>query len=328
MNHYKIFVGVDVSKKSFTTTILYDDDKKLTFTVSNIPIEFEKKLSLHLNVMEKEEILVLMEHTGVYHLALAEYLYHKGYNVAVINPYSMKKFAEAKMSRVKTDKVDSALIAEYGRQFFEGKLFKPKTDIQKQIEAKLGILEDFQKQMNMLKNQRESLSHVPMSNPEKNLAYYDEVIKLLKIKIKEIEKEIDKLCRDNYPKEYELLSSIPGIKNRAISVILSILRGFEGFDSAKKVGSFLGICPSPCESGSSVKGHGGISKRGRAYARKIMYLCGLSAIRANRYCKEFYERLLSKGKSKKLALVAVAYKLIRKAFGVLKSGIPFRADLA
>jgi len=59
-----------------------------------------------------------------------------------------------------------------------------------------------------------------------------------------------------------------------------------------------------------------------------MYLCGLSAIRANRYCKEFYERLLSKGKSKKLALVAVAYKLIRQAFGVLKSGIPFRADLA
>jgi len=96
----------------------------------------------------------------------------------------------------------------------------------------------------------------------------------------------------------------------------------------RKVGNFLGICPSPCESGSTVKGHGGIGKQGRAYGRKVMYMCGLSAKRVNIYCKEFYKRLLKKGKSKKVALVAVAYKLLRQAFGVLKNRVPFNPNLA
>jgi transposase len=68
-----------------------------------------------------------MEHTGVYHLKLTNYLYENDYNVAVINPFSIKKVMEAKMTRVKTDKADSCLIAEYGRMFFDGELYKPKT---------------------------------------------------------------------------------------------------------------------------------------------------------------------------------------------------------
>jgi transposase len=68
-----------------------------------------------------------MEHTGVYHLKLANYLYENGYKVAVVNPFSIKKFMEAKMTRVKTDKADSYFIAEYGRMFFDGELYKPKS---------------------------------------------------------------------------------------------------------------------------------------------------------------------------------------------------------
>jgi transposase len=69
---------------------------------------------------------------------------------------------EAKMTRIKTDKADSFLIAEYERMFFDGKLYKPKSDVEKEIEVKLKILEDLQKQLTMLRNQREALSHVPM----------------------------------------------------------------------------------------------------------------------------------------------------------------------
>jgi transposase len=326
MNNYKVFIGVDVSKDYFTTTVLFDARKEIFKVVSKAE-EFEKRIKPYIRVLDKSEALILMEHTGVYHLPLAEYLVEREYHVAVINPYSMKKFVEAKMSRAKTDRVDSAYIAEYGKQFFDGNLFKPKTEIQKQIETKLRILEDFQNQLNMLKNQRHALIWIPMKKPEGNLAYYDEVIEVLKKKIMELEKEIERLCKENYPREYELLRSIPGIKNRAISMILSILRGFEGFDNAKNVGSYLGICPSPVESGTSVQGRGGIRKRGSSYARKVLYLCGLSAIRANRYCRELYERLVKKGKAKKLAIVAAGHKLIRQAFGVLKSGQLFQANL-
>jgi Transposase IS116/IS110/IS902 family. len=73
-----------------------------------------------------------------------------------------------------------------------------------------------------------------------------------------------------------------------------------------------------------VKGKGSIKKRGNAYVRQVFYMCALSAVRCNRYCKDLYERLLGKGKSKTEALVAVAHKLLRQCYGVLKSRTPFK----
>ena len=325
MNNYAVYVGVDISKHSFTTTLLFEEIRK-TFNVSSKPEEFENKFRPHLNEIgvDKSNVLILMESTGNYHLHLAEYLAERQYNVGLVNPFSMKRFMDAKMSRAKTDKVDSYFIAEYGRQIFEGPLFRPKTEAQKQIEAKVKILEDFYKELTRVKNQREALSLRPMKGLKKNLAYYDRVIEFLKEQIKELEKEIRRLCKEHFPEEYRLLKSMPGIGDRAIAVVVSILRNFKGFKRAKEIASFVGICPSPVESGSSVKGKGSIKKRGNAYVRQVFYMCALSAVRCNRYCKDLYERLLGKGKSKTEALVAVAHKLLRQCYGVLKSRMPFK----
>jgi len=51
-------------------------------------------------------MLIIMEHAGVYHLKLANYLYENGYKVVVVNPFSIRKFMKAKMTRVKADKAD------------------------------------------------------------------------------------------------------------------------------------------------------------------------------------------------------------------------------
>jgi hypothetical protein len=54
--------------------------------------------------------------------------------------------------------------------------------------------------------------------------------------------------------------------------------------------------------------------------RKLLYLCALSAKRYNTACRELYERLLKQGKKKKVALIAVANKLIKQAFSLLTGG--------
>jgi transposase len=153
---------------------------------------------------------------------------------------------------------------------------------------------------------------------------YDRIIKSIEKEIEVLEKEIRELCKKYFPEEYRLLKSIPGIGGRAIAVV-SILRKFEGFKRAKDVGSFVGLCPSPVESGSSVRGKGSIKKRGNPYVRQVFYMCALSAVRSNPYCKDLYERLLERGKSKTEALVAVAHKLLRQCYGVLK-GTPVLRD--
>jgi transposase len=156
------------------------------------------KIKPYLKKFKQSGMLIIMEHTGVYHLKLANYLYENGYKVAVVNPFSIKKFMEAKMTRVKTDKADLFFIAEYERMFFDGKLYKPKSDVEKEIEVKLKILEDLQKQLTMLRNQREALAYVPMKKLKENLEYYDELIRKIEKSIKELEKEIKELTKKNY----------------------------------------------------------------------------------------------------------------------------------
>jgi len=118
-------------------------------------------------------------------------------------------------------------------------------------------------------------------------------------------------------------STVQLILNNNESMIVAVFNGFENFSTAKQACSFAGIAPAPYESGTSVKGRGSISKRGSTFARKMLYMGALVATIHNSFIKQQYQRLLQNGKSKMVALVAAANKLLRQAFGVLKSGKPF-----
>lgn len=62
---------------------------------------------------------------------------------------------------------------------------------------------------------------------------------------------------------------------------------------------------------------------GNKKLRNLLFLCAFSACRHNKGCRELYDRLVAKGKSKKLALIAVANKLLKQAFAIAKSGLPY-----
>jgi len=82
----------------------------------------------------------------------------------------------------------------------------------------------------------------------------------------------------------------------------------------------VGVTPTIRESGSSERGGSRISKVGNKKLRNLLFLCVFSACKYNRACREIYERIVAKGKSKKLALIAVANKLLKQAFAIVKSG--------
>ena len=110
-----ISVGVDVSKGKSTVCILkpYGEIVCSPFEVKHVEKELEDLAGL-LNKLDGE-IRVVMEATGVYHLPILTFLQEKGYFVSVINPYSMKKYAnDNSLRRAKTDRLDSIMIANYG----------------------------------------------------------------------------------------------------------------------------------------------------------------------------------------------------------------------
>lgn len=62
---------------------------------------------------------------------------------------------------------------------------------------------------------------------------------------------------------------------------------------------------------------------GNPKLRNLLFMCSFNACKYNRACKALYERIVAKGKSKKLALIAVCNKLLKQAFAIVKNGMPY-----
>jgi len=119
----------------------------------------------------------------------------------------------------------------------------------------------------------------------------------------------------------ELLESIPGVGEITAAKIQA--ENVDRFDHASAFAAYAGLTPMNRTSGSSVRRRAKMSKIGDAALRRSLYMPSVSAIRWNPVLRNLYNRLCAKGKCKMVALGAVMHKLLRIAFGVLKSNLPF-----
>ena len=125
-----ISVGIDVSKGKSTVCILkpYGEIVSKPFVVAHTEKDLSELATMILRF--EDEVKVVMEATGIYHLPVLTYLQEKGIFVAVINPYLMKVYRNSDLRKVKTDKVDSKCIANYGiNHWFTMKAFQVREDI-------------------------------------------------------------------------------------------------------------------------------------------------------------------------------------------------------
>lgn len=109
-----ISVGIDVSKEKSTVCILkpYDEIVSSPFEINHVECELSKLASMLLHF--EDDVRIVMEATGIYHLPVLCYLQERGLFVAVINPFVMKEYRCQGLRRVKTDKQDAITIANYG----------------------------------------------------------------------------------------------------------------------------------------------------------------------------------------------------------------------
>jgi len=307
-------IGIDVSMDTLDVA-LYDGNSYTCKVFENNEAGF-RKLEKEIENGIKSDKLISMEATGVYHLKVAVYFQKKGYNVSVINPLITRRYSEMKMLRAKTDPVDSRTIAEYG---FQEKpyYFIQKDDKRERISQLLKQIDDLHKMENENKNRIHALKKIPLID-ETVLSIYMEIDEYLKLKEHEAEKKIKVIIEEFYSDEYKKLILIPSVGNRVSSLIIGYFGRFENFQNSKQVSSFIGLNSSCRQSGKSINGKGNISKKGNRYMRKIFFMAALSASKHNKACMAQYERLLNRGKSKRVALIAVANKLTRQIFAIMK----------
>jgi len=149
------------------------------------------------------------------------------------------------------------------------------------------------------------------------------LLKQLQKEIKLLEAEMELLIKTNEPELFTTITSIPGIGKKTAILLIITTNGFKDFQSCKQISSFLGLAPNERSSGSSIRGRTRISKTGNPLVRNHLFLCSFTACQHNLQCKALYDRIVAKGKSKKLALIAVCNKLIKQAYGISKSGLPY-----
>jgi len=321
MKNFTTIVGIDVASESLVVSI-FDGKTHQVKEFAYTKKEIRKEL---INPFKKvkESLVFVMEGTGIYHTRLAYWLVTEGFNISVVNPLVIKRYIQMHLMRIKTDSADAKMIAEYGYEY-QHKLsfFRAKEKSQIAVDNIIKALDDLLHQKTITNNQHKALKK-QANHSSIALNSYARHLKFLNDEIKRLNKILHEVLIKEYREEYELLNSIPGIGLKVSAMIIAIFNGFENFSSAKQACSFAGIAPSPYESGTSVKGRGSISKRGNTFARKMLYMGALSASTFNPLINELYQRLLKKGKTKMVAMIAAANKLLRQAFGVLKSRKPF-----
>ena len=391
---YKYFLGIDISKDSFdfsftdeTEKVLYKDHYQMDMT------DFTK-LSEYLSVFSKDEILIVMEATGIYHLNLLSHFLEQDFNVAVVNPLFIHAFTKSMTIRkTKTDAKDAHIISIFAkRNGATLKLSHPndlesikpivrekekltnqisaiKTDIKSIVNQ---VFPEMLKNTNIfLKSSLNLLLQAPSKRvirnlKEKKIASYlacdtkrgakpkvdaKEILlmaknsiginnqsleKILISKIKQLEflqlqldefnEIIEQFVDEYHHDDIDLLTSIAGVGKPSAASFLTELGDINNFATYKQLTAFIGTDPTIYQSGSSVNVKGSISKRGNSHLRRTLWHMARAATVWNETLKAYYDKKRGEGKTFKQSVIAVANKLIRIIFSMLKNNTKFSTN--
>ena len=230
------------------------------------------------------------------------------------------------MNQNKTDKADSLCIAQYCKNLqneggIENYLYTLKSKYFQRLQALVTRLE----QVNLLKIQEvnhleSTLDKVSVKFIKQTIKHFEKQIKVIKNSIKECVNQ-DLILK----KQVKLFITIDGIGEITAWSILAYLGDISLFATSGQVTSYAGINPFIENSGTSLK-VSRLSKMGHKRLRKSLYMPAIVAKKYNPILINFYDKLINKGKPKKVAICAVMRKLLVLSYGVLKSETAFNPN--
>lgn len=292
---YKFHVGIDVSKKTLDVS-MSNNDAILQFSNDSKGLKELAKI-----LPSKKRSLIIFEATGGYEKLAANFLRCKNFNAAVVNAKRVRDFAKASGKLAKTDRIDAKVIMEFG------KAFNPKPQpLASEEEEKLDRNISRREQLvRIIVMEKQHLEHACSSIKKSIIKHID----FLEKELESIEGSLKKLFNENLvlQDKLERLDEIKGVGSITAMNILIHMPEL-GSISHKEASALAGVAPFNKDSGQS-KGKRETSG-GRSAVRTALYMAALSAKKSNPALKTFYDRLIQKGKLKKVALMACMRKLL------------------
>jgi transposase len=325
MKKVQHIIGADLAKKSID---LYCHLLKTHIQIENSEKGFNQMMQwLRRQQIDPSEIMIVMEHTGLYSFCLENFLHHNQVRFVKINALAIKR--SIGLVRGKTDQIDAARIAAYGYEKRDRiKAEEPSNDAMKRLQMLYSTRERLVKTRAAITCAVKEYRHIGIQ--ERDIVIQSQ----LKI-LKELDKQIDRLEEETQliientetvKHNFKLLTSIKGVgKVLALATIIKT-NNFARFDNARKFACFCGTAPFEHTSGTSIKGRTRVSHLADKKMKTLLDLSAKSAIQYDKELREFYLKRLEMGKSKMSTINIVRNKIIYRMFAVVKRQSPFIQD--
>jgi len=237
----------------------------------------------------------------------------------VINPRQLRDFAKATGKLAKTDALDARVLARFAVTMRPTPRQLP-DEATRRLEALVGRRRQLVTMISSERNRRRT-------SPPDLREQIDEHLGWLQQRVGELDRELARLIRSNdaWHQRSDLLQSAPGVGLTFTATVMACLPEL-GQLADPEIAALVGVAPLNHDSGK-LRGQRGIWG-GRAQVRAVLYMPALVATRCSPVIRSFYERLLTAGKPKKLALTACMRKLLTILNAMLRHGTTWSTKAA
>jgi len=307
----EITVGVDTGK---TQLDIHIHPLNIYFHVPNTVegvAEAIKKIKPHKPSRIVIEATGRLEHEFVFACAKADLPF------VVANPIHIKRFAGAIGQLAKTDKLDAALIANYGATI--------KPALSQLKPEKMRLMSDILSRRRQLITMQTMEKNRLKIMPKEITSIIKPILTAIKNQLIKVDEKLLNLIAScpEYKEKYDTIQSMPGIGNVVTFNLLSNMPEL-GTLTNKEAAALVGVAPINKESGA-YNGKRQI-RGGRHQVRTVMFMASMSAIQCNPVIKPFYERLVAAGKPKKLAIIACIRKTIVILNAMVRDGVKWQPE--
>jgi len=305
-----IYLGLDVAKAAVT---IASEPPGLTgeFTTDTAG------LSALVQAAQAQPVaLVLVEATGGYEAPVVAALVTTGLPVAVVNPRQVRDFAKALGRLAKTDRIDAQVLALFGARVQPTARPLPDEATQ-ELEA---VLTRRRQLLEMLHAERQRRPRARGRIVRRSL---DTHIRWLEHQVIDTEATLEAAIQASpvWRVQDQLLQSVPGVGPTLARTLLGLLPELGQLDR-HHIAALVGVAPLARDSGT-LRGRR-TCWGGRPAVRTVLYMAALTAARWNPVLRSFYQRLRAAGKPAKVALTAVARKLLVLLNAILRDARPWR----